>query len=354
VYVSILCPFVSPAIIVSNEVIKMVVDQTSDPGYATLFLASKQFPRLREMSKTAEFQSSEFEGLPDDAFAWPSKRKFPIHNREHTAISLAYRKYASAVPAEVDGMLEKAAEVHQIDRALFDNPVIEKTASQEHYLLPEQQRFKVASASDVLFAEGIVRRRYQELPVTDRAQALMNLEKVAQVFQVELSPSTLKLGHFTMTSTKILHDWVGARSEAARRRGMPTEGFDKLAALFQDVEPYVIDKRYQVKIAQVITELDKEAGLEEHYGKSLPDPTRTVWNTNKLSADQIDINGTMFDKALLAELPASFWGDVVGPDMAQAIAPSGIVDPEMLEQVIPTLPTDLKSVLVTQLAPYQQ
>jgi len=332
----------------------MVKDQTNDPGYATLFLASKQFPHLKEMSKTAEFDPSEFDSLPDSSFAWPGKRMYPIHNREHTAISLAYRKYASAVPVEVDNMLEKAAQVYDIDLELYSKPVEDVQLPQEHYLLEEQKRFKVASADDVKFAERTIMRRYRELPVTDREEAMHNLQKVASHFDVELSPSTRKLGHFTMTSTKAMKNWVEARKTAAQRLGAPTGGFDKLASAFTNVDPYITDHDYQVKLAQAIALLDKQAGLERYYGKSLPDPARTVWNTDKLAADQVNINGVMFDKAMLAGLPVDFWSDVVGPDMVQEIAPGGVVDPEILSQVIETLPVDLKNTLATQLSAYAQ
>jgi hypothetical protein len=60
------------------------------------------------------------------------------------------------------------------------------------------------------------------------------------------------------------------------------------------------------------------------------------------------------NKELLAQLPLSFWQDTLGADIAAEIAPDGEVNVELLEQIIPTLPADLKLALETQLAAYNK
>ncbi len=57
---------------------------------------------------------------------------------------------------------------------------------------------------------------------------------------------------------------------------------------------------------------------------------------------------------MLAQIPLTFWEDTLGADITQEIAPGGVVNPEMLEQIIPTLPADLKASLETQLAAYNR
>jgi hypothetical protein len=332
-----------------------VIDQTSDAGFATLRVIVDQFPSLREMSKTAEMSEDEFAGLPDDAFAWPAQRKFPIHNAEHTALSLGYRKHAGAVPAEVDQLLKTAADVYGIDVGMFDTPqVLEKEASGAQYLLEEKQRFLVKCAEDVPVAERVIYQRYQQMSVTDRAEAMQNLVKVAAVHQVALSPSTHKLAGFTLTSTQVLRDWVGARKEAARRMGdaVAEHAYEKLASEYEGTEPILNDREHQIKLARLITRLDEASGLDALHGKRIPDPIQTVFNTEKIAADQVDLNGVLFNKATLAAIPLSFWEDTLGADVVQEVAPGGNIDPELLAQVLPTLPQDLKKALSTQLAAY--
>lgn len=341
-----------------NEVIMSdVIDQTNDAGFATLRVIVDQYPQLREMSKTAEMSDEEFSELPDDAFAWPAQRRFPIHNAEHTAISLGYRKHAGTVPTEVDHLLKTAAEVYGIDQALFDNPVpLQKEANTTTYLIPEKERFLVKEAADVPVAERVLYQRYSELHVNDRAEAMQNLVKVAAHYEVPLSPSTHKLAGFTLTSTQTLRDWVGARKEASLKLGntVVAQTFEKLATQYHNTESVIDDRDHQIKLAKLIQKLDSVSGLDQFYGKSLPDPVQTVFNTEKIAADQVNINGVLFDKNVLAAVPLSFWQDTLGADIVQEVAPGGAVDPELLAQVLPTLPQDLQAALATQLGPYNQ
>jgi hypothetical protein len=334
-----------------------VIDQTNDAGFATLRVIVDQYPQLREMSKTAEMSEDEFAALPDDAFAWPAQRRFPIHNAEHTAISLGYRKHAGAVPAEVDHLLKTAASVYSIDAKMFSKPKpLEKIANSSTFLLQEKKRFLVKCAEDVPVAERVLYSRYKELPVNDRAEAMQNLVKVAAHYGVPLSPSTYKLAGFTLTSTQVLRDWVGARKEAARKMGdvVAEQAYEKLAAQYQNTEPVINDRNHQIKLAKLVQKLDEASGLDRYYGRSLPDPIQTVFNTEKIAADQVDVNGVLFNKSILGAIPLSFWEDTLGPEVAQEVAPGGVVDPELLAQVLPTLPQDLKAALVTQLAPYNR
>jgi hypothetical protein len=333
-----------------------IIDQTSDAGFATLRVIAEEFPALRKMSKTAELDEDEFSALPDSAFAWPAQRKFPIHNAEHTALSMGYRKHASAVPAEVDMMLAKAAQLYGVDLNIFKAPEkLEKTAGEMHWLLKDKQRFLVKCAADVPVAERVLHQRYQQMGIEDRAEAMHNLVKVARYFGVDLSPSTHKLAGFTLTSTQTFRDWIEARKEAATKLGSALSGaYEKLAEEYREVEPIINDRDHQVKLAELVHELDQRAGLEQFYGKSLPDPIQTVFNTKKIAADQVDINGVLFDKAVLGSIPLSFWEDTLGADIAKEVAPGGVVDAEVLAQVLPTLPQDLKAALATQLAPYNR
>jgi hypothetical protein len=327
-----------------------VVDQTNDPGFGTLQAVAKRFPELTEMSKTAELDSSEFEELPSAAFAWETRRQFPIHNKEHTAISLGYRKLASAVPAEVDEKLRKAAVAYDIDLTMFDEPVAVKTASEEFFLL-ESGRFRVASSEDVTYAEDALLRKYASLSPQDRAEAFVNLGKVAQHYGVSLKPSTEKLAGFTMTSTRLLRDWVEARKEAASiLESSVKTAYEKLAHELGGPDRLISDRGDQVKLASLVSELDEKSGVNQFYGESIPDPIQTVYNTTKKASDMVQIGSLMIDKAKLAALPMSFWESLLGDDVAKEIATNGDPDIDKLAPMLPTLPADLAIVAQKQLA----
>jgi len=332
-----------------------IIDQTNDPGFSVLRTICDQFPQVREMSKTAELDPEVLAELPDAAFAWPGRRQFPIHNREHTILSLGYRKHASAVPADVDARLTKAAEVYGVVNSVFETPIaIEKQASPEYWLIPEKKRFLVKEAADVPVAEKVVLERFKELPFEDRATAAQNLVKVAQHFGVELSPSTHKLAGFTVTSTQMLRDYIGARREAAIKLGSTiSDAYRELDVGLSGMNPFFSDAKQQTKIAKTLYELDHQSGVEKLYGSKVPDPMLSVFNTTKIAASQVNLNGELFDKIKLASLPATFWQDALGEDVAKEVTSDGVVDAEKLAQVLSTLPQDLKTTLVTQLTPYK-
>lgn len=332
----------------------MIIDQTTDAGFATLRVLSDKFPAIKEMAKTAELDSEEFSVLPDSAFAWPERRMFPLHNREHAVLSLAYSKVASVLPLDVRLNLEKAASLYEIDTtSLSQEEELEKDAGEEYWLLSEQRRFRVASPGDVKLAEQMVHQRYLEFTPVERAEIMQNLVKVAEHYDVPLAPSTKKFAGITLTSTRVLKDWVYARKEAAERVNSPlSKTYEKIAQTFETAPEFVGDKQYQVKLAALLHDLDEQAGITKHYGRKLLDPIQTVWNTDKIAAQCINIAGKTFDKNMLSSLPTSFWSDAIGPDFAAEIAPGGQVDPTALEQIIATLPNDLKASLATNLAAY--
>jgi hypothetical protein len=94
------------------------------------------------------------------------------------------------------------------------------------------------------------------------------------------------------------------------------------------------------------------SGVEIFFGKKLPNAILTVWNTDKVAAEQIELNGVFFDKGMLTSLPLEFWNTALGPDFVAEFAPNGTVDPELLAQILPTLPADMKATLVSQLSAY--
>ena len=333
----------------------MIIDQTNDTGFARLRVLMSQFPEVRGLTKTADVGPEEFQSLPDTAFAWPGRRQFPIHTKEQAVISLGYRKFASEIPQEVDMMLKKAAEVYQIDTKIFDKTVT-KQASQEQWLLPDRQRFKVASAEDVKYAVGVLHEKYATLSIEDRTQAFFRLCKFAEQYSVPLSPATHKLAGFTLTSTKTLKTWVDARKMAAENLGSNLAGaYEKVAGMFDKVEPFIKDRPYQLKLASVLAHLDRESGVDKYYGKSILDPIRTVFNMDKLASETVKIGaGMLASKQLLSALPLTFWEDALGPEIAKEIAPGGEVNVELLEQVLTTLPADIKATVQRQLSAYSK
>lgn len=332
-----------------------IIDQTCDPGFGVLKTLIDRYPGLYDAVKTAEILTDDTENLPSRFFAMPSEQRLPLHTPEHTLLSLAYTKVASApIPPEAIRALTEAATVHQVDVRIFEE---DKTAaaaeSPEDYLLPEKRRFQVKTAADVSLAEHLFFEKYAQLSLEDRAVMARNLVDAAERHKVELHPSTLKMACVTMTSTQCLRDWLRAREEAATQLGSKVaSAYAAMEQAFKHADPYITDKGDQLKLASAIDELDQKAGLPKFYGTKLADPLASVYNTDQVATDYVKVGSALANKELLSSLPLTFWQDALGDDIAQEIAPTGQVDPNMLEQLIPTLPADMKTALESQLAAY--
>jgi hypothetical protein len=231
---------------------------------------------------------------------------------------------------------------------------MEKKAAMEFWLLPEKKRFRVASADDVKIAEKVLHEKYAQLSTYDRAEAFLQLHKAAEHFEVPLTPSTEKLAGFTITSTQVLKDWIEARQEAAIKIGSElSSAYGLLAGKFQGVRSFITKREDQIKLASLLNEMDKKSGVDQFYGKSILDPLRTVFNTEKLASDALNLGGYTFSIKKLASLPSTFWSDALGDDIMREIAPDGDVKLSMLKEILPTLPQDLKNNIGRQLAAYR-
>jgi len=333
-----------------------IIDQTSDPGLATMRVLLDTYPGLLEFTKTAEMSPQGFDELPANAFAWSDARLFPVHTPEHTALSMAYMKEAGVrIPRDVMVKLARAAAIHGIAPELLAR---EKTASApaEEFLLPAKRRFRVKTAAEVELAEHIFFEKLAQFPLEDRAVMAKNLVQAAEKHGVELSPSTHKLACLTMTSTQVFRDWMRAREEAAIKLGavIQAKAFEKLGAAYSNAEPILDAPADQAKLASCVYELDKEAGLTPMYGRQLADPLAAVYNTELRRGDFVKVGSVLQNKALVQSVPLSFWQDALGDDIAKEIAPDGVVNTEILEQILPTLPADMKNTVETQLAAYNQ
>lgn len=326
-----------------------IVDQYRDPTMAVLVHLVAGRPRVVDLVKEAEVVPEEADDLPDTAFAWPEKRAFPIHTREHAIMSRVYRENTPQVPPYVDTLLKEACDVYGVPEEVFAR---EKQAAApddpEDYLLPDMKRLPVRSAEQVKTAEATLIDGYQKLAFENRALACKRLIDKAERFGVRLNPLMHKLAGFTISSTQTVKDWLEARKEAAPE---PYKlAFQKLANALNGQPVEMRDRAALVKLAEVIGELDKKAGLVKHYDRKLPDPVQTVFNTTKVAGHGVDLNGRFVPTTRLAQYDAKFYEDVLGEDIVREASDGrGGFDPQKLAMILETLPRDMKTMLSQQM-----
>ena len=331
-------------------------DQFHDPAYGTLYHLLQDRPVVAEFVKHAEMDASLADRLPDTAFAWPERRLFPIDSPESTVFSSLYREKIAAVPAEVDEILGKAQDLYGV-KPLLDEARSQAQRAQQVktaaivddavYLLPRHNRLRVKTAADVKVAEKLLLEQYPRLGIEDRAEGFINLVKVARDKNVALEPATHRMAGMTVCTTKTAMDFIEAR-RIATKEPLFQQAYEKLASAFKGRGEFIHDRDELITVADTLAKLDKEAGIDPLYDKKIPDPIRTVFNTDKLAEEMVDLAGREVALSKLAALPSSFWGDVIGSDMLKDVTTGGRIDGVKLSQVVPTLPLDLKLILKHQ------
>lgn len=327
----------------------MLIDQFSDPVMAHLVRRVLDRPKLATALAEVDVNAAECDELPDSAFAWPEKRAFPVHTREHTMLSRTYREDVPNVPAYVDLALKEACNIYEVNEELYVRPkVAEAQASDDDFLLPHLRRLQVTEAAHVKTAEARLRDEGARLSVENRALACRRLVEKAAFYGVGVRAEIFKMAGMTVTARQPLVDWLEARSEAAAPEHK--EGYTKLAQMAKRLPAELRNREQQVKLAEAIGELDELAGLNRYYDRRLPDPLRTVFNTEKIAGPGVTLAGRFVPMSQIAAYPSTFYTDMLGPDIVhEASDASGNIDPERLAVVLETLPVDMQRLLSSQM-----
>lgn len=327
-----------------------VIDQYKDPVFAVLIKAVDGRPKLAAAIGDFDVEPSEAESLPDTAFAWPEKRAYPIHSREHAILSRTYREAVGGpLPLYVDRSIKEACDIYEIDDAIFARETTKVARDDANdYLLPDAKKLRVVEASQVKTAEAKLINEGSKLTPGSRMLASARLVEKAAMLGVSVKDITRKMAGLTLTSTRELADWLEARAEAA---DLPYKaGYQKLAAEAKSLPATLRDRNVQMKLAIALEELDEIAGLDRHWGRKLPDPMATVFNTTKVAGSGVMLAGRFVPMERMAAYPTSFYSDVLGDDIVrEASDVGGGLDLHKLAAVLGTLPVDMQRVLIKQM-----
>jgi len=328
---------------------KHITDQFSDPGFKILSQQIQRFPEVDTFIKSAELNDEENEKRASSAFAWEERRLFPVDDAGQAALSRLYMEKQAGVPQRVIEKCDKALELYGINM-----PFQEKTASAaadfSDYLLPDMQRFYVKTAEDVRLASEAILRNTRRMDTDTKALASVRLAKKAAALNENIPIDILKFAGATMCNTRVLRDWLEARSVATSDPQIMC-GYQKLAEEVYQLPELCSDREELVKVACVVQELDQAAGLEERYGRTLLDPLLTVFNTEKISDELMTLAGRQVSLDQLLSIDPEIYKDVFGDDLAAEFVneATGDIDAEQLKIILPTVPLDLQKTLVVQM-----
>lgn len=332
-----------------------VIHQFNDPSHRTLVRELIDHPEYEDLIKCASLDPAYAEDLESTAFAWPERRLFPIDTEDNATLSYIYAEKNASVPSYVKEDIKEVLDLYGVE--LPD--LAEKTASEivnddSCYLLPEIQRWKVTDEGSVKLAAEALIERHGELDLDSRTTAAVRLLKIASAYSNDTqfndhmwSTKVAQMAGATASNTRVAVDWVEARAVAAPPEYK--EAYQKVASMLMDVEPISYDRPSLIKLAEVIHKLDTSSGLSDLYGRLIPDPILTVFNTEKLAEDTVDLAGTSVPMSKMMTVPVAHYEDIFGEDITPEITTGGELDPVKVAQVIGTMPRDLKMVLRTQM-----
>lgn len=320
----------------------MLIDLYHDTAHG--FLRSLLLPRpdLQGMLKGAEFEDH-VEEIPETAFAAPFDRRFPVHTPQHAVVSRLYAD-AQTVPDTVRAKIAEALDAYGVPEELFVAPE-EKTASEtdDDYLLPEERTYPVRNEPEIKMAEERLLSQATRLPIERRADLFNKLAMAAARHQVTLKPASQAWGATALTNREKLAEALGQRCRFVKS-AEARAAYLALAQAAEDNPRALHEHEARVKLASTLLRLDHEEGLVPEYGRRVLDPLQTVFNYPvKLGAHLVSLGRESYDLAALAALPASFYGDALGPEIIGEIAPAGTVNPDALATILPTLPADMLS-----------
>lgn len=323
------------------------VDQFSDSSFKVLYAAFSDHPETEPLIKSASIDSDENEARSGSSFAWPEMRLFPIDSPDQAVLSKLYMSKQAGIPAEVAKRCDDALAIYEIDL-----PLQEKVASDEHlndkYLLPDQKKYLVNSPAAVKMAEEMMVRQRRNFDTDTQVSMAVTLVKQAADLGVRPNTNTLSHAGLTMSDTGVLCDWVEARATATDNK-ICKEAYTKMASVIGHRSGLESNREELVKIACALQELDEMAGLTKHYGRKLPDPMTTVFNTDKLADEMMTLAGYPVPMEQLLSIDPAVYADVFGDDVASEFINGQEIDPEQLKVILPTVPLDLQKVLAQQL-----
>lgn len=327
-----------------------MVDQNTDINFAALRDLVNAYPGIAEHVKTAQVGEHIRSSLPTHAFADPGNRMFPVHTPADAILSKAYATKVANLAEEVMAQIDTALSLYDVSPNLFEQSKVASNHQEEQprYLVKSQNKLAFYSDTPIQEGERALRRNQSKLSPSSLTSGALTLVKEARSRGEEVSSWTMKYAGLTQCDNHEASNWLEARAFKATDAKV-SDAFSKLAAITSRFDSS-LGRDDLIKVANAIGELDKLAGFSRHYGKSMPDPIATIFNTKTAMMPSIDLGGKQVPVTkLLAVSPESF-GDILGDDIVEEITEDGELVPDKLTAILDTLPLDMKKTLVKELS----
>lgn len=304
--------------------------------------------RLVELVKFAELSPESRDLLPDAAFADRTRRELPVHTAGHAALSRLYLDHNPALPEDVRQEVREACVAFGIPEDLFVRQDVKTAAAQspDDYLFPEERRISIRTAEEVQRAEVKLASEGHRLTPAHRVLAARRLRTKAAALGAGVSETTVRMAGDASTNGAVLVEQLEARATICKDAAL-AEQYRQLADAARGCDP---SPEQQVRIATLLEVLDMDAKLPPRQG--FLDPAATVFSgavRKTASAADVDLGPERLTGGAAAQIDPRLIGDILGDEVMDEVAPDGRVNPQLLQQIMSTLPRDVKQAFAQQL-----
>lgn len=326
-----------------------MLDQNTDTTLHILYDIIRENPGIKAHVKTASIGEDVRWGLPASCFADTDNRLYPIHTRADAILSKSYATKVANIAPHILNSIDNALDMFSVPTSLFAST--EKVASskpkEKTYILPSRKALSITSSSDIKLAEERFLAIKSKLDASEQSEGAVRLIKAASVLGGSVSQDTLQLAGATRSDLDKAADWVEARVHVSKTP-VQAEIYSKVAGALRLATSATRDDL--VKVAGLLDELDTLNEVKHLYGKYLPTPTSTIFNTKVAMHDCVYINGKELPLSKLQSMDPKVFGDIVGDDIVPEISDnSGNIDVEKFSEIVDTLPKDMKDLIVKKL-----
>jgi hypothetical protein len=326
-----------------------MLDQNTDTTLHILYDIISENPGIKNHVKTASIGEEVRWSLPSSCFADTDNRLYPIHTRADAILSKSYATKVANIAPHILRSIDNALDMFSVPSSVFATS--EKVAStkdkQKTYILPGRKALAITGSSNIKLAEERFLAVKSKLSSSEQSEGAIRLVKAANVMGESVSADTLQLAGVTRSDLDKAADWIEARVHVSKT---PVQAgiYSKVAEALRVSTSAT--REDLVKVAGLIDELDSLNGVKHLYGKYLPTPTNTIFNTKVAMHDCVYINGKELPLTKLQSMDPKTFGDIVGDDIVPEISDnSGNIDVEKFSEIVDTLPKDMKDLIVKKL-----
>lgn len=308
--------------------------------------------------------------LPKEAFAMPSTRLYPVHDKASTWLSSRYfMKTAQTIPEPTLSMtsqkLKEACELFQIswpEEVADEAPRLSKAAYalSETYNDEDVLRYPVDSKDNTEIGIMKFAEEYQSLPPDWRRQAALVLHEKAGEYGLAID------NNHPVQKYASQNRCASTITDAMNVRANHVGG--EYASLYRELAKKSAEENPEVIVA-AIDGLDRASGISRHWDTRIQDPYLSVYkdasarppldvkveeiaiedDTEKLAEPVIALADRNIPLSRLEPMPLEWYAEILGDDLADEISDGDDINLEKLKIVLESLPRSSQLLLVNNL-----